>query len=164
MVSLDKIYTNVQTCGIEISFGATPKPSVISGWQPFYNTTYENADFQKIYAGLASINFGEESALSAAGYFYKQKATFRFPAADANRVERIMLLNQIKFLNIKLTDGRTITLGRNDYNQNTAPIISIKNNERTVEVSLDSQSIFSAGFTPTSNGLLPSLIPLSFNV
>ena len=163
MVSLDKIYTNVQTCGIEISFGATPKPSVISGWQPFYNTTYDTADFQKIYAGLASISFGEESALSTAGYYYKQKAVFRFPATDANRVERIMLLNEIKFLNIKLTDGRTITLGRNDYNQNTAPIITIKNNERTVEVSFDSQSIFSAGFTPTATGFLPTLIPLSFN-
>lgn len=159
---LDRVKSNIHCCGIEVSFGAIPQPSIIAGWQPFYNTIYNNYDFKKAYAGLSSIDFSEESNLSTAGYSYKIKVSFRFPATDANRTERIELLHKIKFINVLLTDGRTITVGRNDYFQNTAPIIKTKTNEQLCEVELEVTSIVSAGFTPTQNAFgLPVLIPFS---
>lgn len=160
MALLDKVISNIHCCGIEVSFDAQETASAIEGWQPFYNTTYNNYDFLKAYAGLSSIEFTEESDLSLAGYFYKQKVSFRFPSTDKNRATRIELLKKIKFINVKLTDGKTITIGRNDYFQNTKPVIKSQTNQRLCEVTVETQSIFSAGFTPTQNTYgLPTLIP-----
>lgn len=163
MQLLDRVLSNIHLCGVELSFTSTVVPSNITGWQPFYNSTFQNYDFQKAYASLASINFDEESNESSPGTSYKQKVTFRFPNSDSKRSERINLLGQVKFIKLKQTNGLDIVFGRNDFNQNTRPKMKIKQNEQICEVSFETSSIFPSGYTPNLNAFgLPVFIPLSF--
>ena len=160
---LDKVLSNVHLCGVEISFNATVKPSDISGWQPFYNSTFDNYDFQKAYASLSSIDYGEESVESNAGTSYKQKIAFRFPNSDKNRASRIELLKKVKFIKLKQTNGLDIVIGRNDSAQNCKPKMKVKQNEQMCEVSFESLSMFPSGYAPRTTAYgLPSLIPLTF--
>lgn len=163
MQLLDKVLSNVHLCGVELSFDATAIPSVIAGWQPFYNSTFENYDFKKAYASLSSIDFSEESAESNPGISYKQKVTFRFPNSDSQRSKRINLLGKVKFIKLKQTNGLDIVFGRNDFNQNAKPKMKIKQNEQICEVSFETSSIFPSGYTPNFNAFgLPVFIPLLF--
>lgn len=160
---LDRVVSNVHLCGVEVAFTGTSVASIIDGWQPFYNQTFENANFQKAYATLTSIEFTEESIVQNGNTAFKQKVQFRFPANDANRANRIQLLHKIKFIKAKITDGRDIVIGRNDVFQNTLPTIKSKANEQFCEIEVEAISMTSAGFTPNPNRFgLPSFIPLSF--
>lgn len=160
---LDRVYTNVNCCGIELAFNGVSTPSIITGWQPFYNEIFQNADFQKTYASIASINFSEASAILNGNTYFKQKVEFRLPHNDKNRAERIALLHKIKFVKVLLNDGKALVIGTNDVFQNTPPLIKTENNEQTLELTLEVQSIKPAGFTPVQTAYgLPALIPLSF--
>lgn len=160
---LDKVKSNVSLCGIELVFSGQVNASNIAGWQPFYNQILEDADLQKAYASISTIDFSEETADKNGNTYYKQKAVFRFPSNDKLRAERIELIKKIKFLKLFQADGRVLILGRNDVFQNKKPDIIIKSNYRTTEVEFQSVSISPAGFTPNINQYgLPSFIPLSF--
>lgn len=161
MVSLDRIRTNANICSVEIAFNGISVPSALEGWQPFYNSTFKDADFTEAYATITTLDFAEESNESPAGTSYKQKVTFRFPSNDKNRAKRIALLQKTKFVKLNLSEGQSIVIGRNDYNQNTAPKIGIKTNHHLCEISIESTSIFPSGFVPSTNTYgLPSFIPL----
>ncbi len=163
MQLLDKVLSNIHLCGVELSFDATAIPSVIEGWQPFYNSTFQNYDFKKAYASLSSIDFAEESTETNAGISFKQKVTFRLPNSDSQRSNRINLLGKVKFIKLKQTNGLDIVFGRNDFNQNAKPKMKIKQNEQICEVSFETSSIFPSGYAPRKTSLgLPSLIPLTF--
>ena len=82
----------VYICGVEVAFNAVAYPSAIENWQPFFNTLFENPDFQKTYAGLGSVSFAEQSEENNAGNPFKQKLEFRFPNHDESRSERIALM------------------------------------------------------------------------
>jgi hypothetical protein len=163
MPTLDRVRTNVNCCGIEVAFNGNTVPSTIEGWQPFYNETFTEADFQKAYSSIASISFFETSATINGNTSYKQKVEFRFPANDQFRAERIALLHTIKFIKVKLNTGKDIVIGRNDVFQNTLPSTKYEGNQQTAAFTLEVQSIAPAGFTPNINQYgLPSFIPLSF--
>lgn len=162
MVLLDKVLSNVHACSIELVFEGDVVPSNITGWQPFYNSLFENATFEKAYASLSSIFFSEESIPSAAGTSYKQKLTWRFPEHDANRSERIALIHLIKFVKFKFTSGLDLIVGRNDVFQNAKPIIKVSSDGQLCVVEVETTSIYPAGFTPNPNAYgLPTFIPLS---
>ena len=162
MSLLDKVKRNVRICGIELSFDATVLPSSIVGWQLFYNSTFLNNDFAKLYVGLSTIDFDEESISSASGISYKQKATIKFPVTDEKRSERIALLQTLKFLKFKLTNGLDIVIGRNDYFQNTLPVVKVKLDQQFALVEIECLSIAPSGYTPNINAFgLPSAIPLT---
>ncbi len=160
---LDRVYTNIHSCGIEIAFVGESVPSTIDNWQPFYNETFVGSNFQKAYAGIASIEFTEESMTSAAGTSFKQKTVFRFPATDELRAERIALLHKIKFLKVMLDNGSAIVIGRNDVTQNALPVIKSKSNQHMCEVEIETRSIAPAGFTPLVSNAPPVNIPLVMN-
>jgi hypothetical protein len=163
MQILDRVISNVNICGVEFSFTGKAIPSNIVGWQPFYNSTFDGATFEKAYAGLASLEFGEESITTAPGTAYKQKIVLRFPNSDLQRSERIALMQKIKFVKLNLNNGLSVVIGRNDFNQNKTPDVKIKSNEQLCEVEIESQSIFPAGLTPNFDRFgLPVFIPLSF--
>lgn len=158
-----KVKENVHICGVEIAFNGKSKPSIIQNWQQLYNSIFEDADFQKVYAGLSSLQFAEESVNSPAGIYYKQKTTFRFPTTDAFRAERLVLFTKIKFLKLKFTNGLDLVVGRNDFEQNTKPKIEIKTNEHLAEIEVSTSSIFPSGFTPNLDIYgLPTYVPLIF--
>lgn len=162
MQILDRVSSNINLCGIELAFNADVAPSIINGWQPFYNTTFKNSDFTPAYANGVSIKFGEESVRSVAGISYTQIVSFRFPNSDKNRAERISLLQKIKYIKLKQTNGLDLVIGRNDFYQNTNPVVKIKNEEQLCVVEVESQSIFPSGYTPsfTTYGL-PVMIPVT---
>jgi hypothetical protein len=162
MLLLDRVLSNINLCGVELAFQGDALHSVIEGWQPFYNSQFENTDFQKVYASLSSIDFSEESTENKAGTSYKQKAVFRFPNSDPYRADRIALLMNAKFIKLKQTNGLDIVIGRNDINQNSKPKRTIKQNHQLAEFTFESSSIFASGYTPNFNVFgLPVFIPLN---
>ena len=161
---LDKVISNVFACGIEVAFTGDASPSDITGWQPFYNSIFLNATFNKAYASISSLEFGEESETSVSGVSYNQKVTWRFPENDPQRSERIALLHTIKYLKFKFTNHSDYVLGRNDANQNTKPVVKVSSNGRLCQVEVSSKSIYPSGVTPNLNWFgLPTFIPLTLN-
>ncbi len=164
MEILDRVNTRSFICGIELSFDTAVIPSIIEGWQVFYNSTFPNNNFVKAYGSRSSFDFKEEGTSSASGPAYKQKVTFRFPVTDQKRAERIALFQKIKFVKIKLSTGLDIVIGRNDFYQNTNPVVKMKTNEHLCEVEIETQSIFPSGFTPNLNIYgLPTYIPITLS-
>jgi hypothetical protein len=128
-----------------VAFSGVAHASAIQDWQPFYNSVITAGDFTDAYASLSSIDFDEESTNVAAGCYYTQKVTFRFPKNDSRRSERIALMKKIKFVKLSFSDGLELLIGRNDYIQNARPKIKIKTNKMLCEVSIESKSITPAG-------------------
>jgi hypothetical protein len=161
MAILDRVRVNPNICAVEVAFRGQLTAANIPDWQQFYNSTMLDLDFTKTHVGLGSVSFGEESDNSAAGTIYKQSVTIRFPTTDENRADRIELLQHVKFLKLKLTNGRDIIIGRNDYLQNARPRIKTKTNIKTAEVEFQTLSMFPSGFVANSDLFYsPALIPL----
>jgi hypothetical protein len=142
MALLNKVSNNIGICAIEIAFKSTLLPSTDLSWQPFYNSTIVDNDFQEAYATSGSLSFDEETVRSSAGDSYKQKFSFRFPCTDDKRAERIALIMQAKYIRFKLTSGLWIVFGRNDYFQNTKPLLKMKANKQLCEFEGETQSIY----------------------
>lgn len=162
MEILDRVAVNPNICGVELAFMGEVTAANIPEWQPFFNSSMFAVDFAKTYVGLGSVSFGEESEYSLAGTSYKQSITIRFPSNDENRATRIELMHKVKFIKLKLTNGRDLIIGRNDYQQNSRPKIKTKTNIKTAEVEFQTVSISPAGFVanPDAYGL-PVLIPVT---
>ncbi len=159
----DRVLSNIILCGVEIAFQGSAVPSVIEGWQPFYNSIFENTTFERVYASVASINFYQESVITSAGYSYKQKVVFQFPNSDGLGASRIKLLEKIEYIKLNQNNSLDIVVGRNDFFQNTAPIIKTTSDEQICQITIESSSISPAGITPNINAFgLPVFIPLSF--
>lgn len=162
MSLLDRVKTNINCCGIQVAFAGVSVPSVTTGWQPFYNQTFPNTNFDKAYSSISKINFSEESVTTTAGTYWKQKVEFQFPTTDPNRAERIALLHKIRFLKVILNDGTAVVIGRNDITQNSYPNIKSTSNENLCGIELEVKSISPAGFTQFINNGSP-VIPLVMN-
>lgn len=163
MAILDRVTVNPNICGVELAFTGQLSAANIPDWQQFYNSSMIDTDFTKTYIGLGSVAFAEENQVSPAGSFYKQVVTIRFPSTDGNRSERIALMDQVKFIKLKLTSGRDLVIGRNDYIQNARPKITIKTNIKTAEAVFETVSMFSSGFVANPNinsiyGLIPVIL------
>ena len=159
---LDRVKVNPNICGVEVAFTGDVTAANIPEWQPFFNSMMTGLDFTKTYVGLGSVAFGEESEYSLAGTSWKQSITIRFPSNDENRAERLALMQKVKFIKLKLTNGRDLVIGRNDYKQNARPKIKTETNIKIAEVKFQTISISAAGFVsnPDAYGL-PTLIPIS---
>lgn len=161
MEVLERVYVNPNICGVELAFNGQLLPSSIPGWQQFYNSLMFEMDFSKTYVGLGSVSFGEESGDTPAGPVYKQSVTIRFPSNDGNRAERIALMKKVKFIKLKLTTGKDLVIGRNDYKQNARPKIKIETNIKIAEVKFETISMFPSGFLPmSSSSEIYPLIPV----
>ena len=162
MELLDRVKVNPNICGVELAFTGEVTAANIPEWQPFFNSMMAGLDFAKTYVGLGSVSFSEESEYNAAGTSYKQTVSIRFPSNDMNRSERIELMHDVKFLKLKLSNGRDLIIGRNDYTQNSRPKIKTETNIKTAQAEFKTISMFSAGFVsnPDAYGL-PTLIPIS---
>lgn len=159
---LDRVIVNPNICGVELAFVGELSPSSIPEWQSFYNSSMFALDFTKTHIGLGSVAFAEESQESAAGTSYKQSVIIRFPATDGNRSQRIALMDKVRFVKLKLTNGLDLVIGRNDIKQNSRPKIKIKTNIKTAEAEFETVSIFPSGFVSDENAIgLPTLIPIS---
>lgn len=162
MEILDKVADNPNICGVELAFTGTLLPSDIPDWQQFFNSKMVDTDFTKTHIGLGSVSFGEESSQGTGGTMYKQVVSIRFPSTDGNRSNRIALMHKVKFVKLKLTNGRDLVIGRNDVQQNSRPKIQVKTNSKTAEAQFETVSIFPCGFVMNPNTYgLPALIPVT---
>ena len=156
-----RVRSNPGICGLELAFTGTLLPSIIEGYQPFNNSLTQGTDFQPASFGLGSVSFIEESQESNAGKSYKQKLIIRFLTSDKSRAYRMDALQKVKYLKIKLSNGRDLVLGRNDFEQNARPAIQSKADEKMATVEFETVSIVSAGYTPNIDASgLPDFIPL----
>lgn len=162
MELLERVKVNPNICGVELGFSGDLSAANIPDWQPFFNSSMFAIDFAKTHIGLGSVAFAEESQESAAGTSYKQSVVIRFPASDGNRSERIALMDKVRFVKLKLTNGLDLVIGRNDFEQNARPRIKIKTNIKTAEAEFETVSIFPSGYVSDENAIgLPTLIPIS---
>lgn len=162
MELLDRVNINPNICGVELAFTGEITAANIPEWQPFYNSAMHDLDFSKTYVGLGSVSFGEESEDNPAGTLYKQSISIRFPSNDKNRSERLELMHKVKFVKLKLSNGRDLVIGRNDFFQNARPKIKTETNIKTAEVRIQTISIAPAGFVSSPGAFgLPTLIPLT---
>jgi hypothetical protein len=158
----DKIYSNVNLCGVEISFNLKTIPSYINDWQRFNNNLY-TGDFVKTRPAFSSLNFKEESKETPAGPLYTQTVSYRLLNNDSLKANRIELLQKINYIKLKLTNGKHLLIGRNDFEQNAKPKIETKQNQQFVEVEVSCDSIFSVGYVPSPEDAgLPVLLPFDF--
>ena len=161
MELLDRVNINPNICGVELAFSGEITAANIPEWQPFYNSVMDATDFTKTYIGLGSVSFSEESQDGAAGTSYKQSVAIRFPATDGNRAERIALISKARFIKLKLSSGRDLVIGRNDFLQNALPKIVTKTNIKTAEAVFETVSIFPVGYVATPDLILSAaLIPV----
>lgn len=161
MSVLDRVAENPTICGIELAFAGALTPSDILGWQEFANSFMEGMSFAPVHFGFGSVSFGEESATSVAGTAWKQTLSIRLPVTDSLRSQRLELIAKARFIKIKLSNDKQIVIGRNDFNQNARPKITVKANHKIAEIEFSTVSIFPSGYivNETSNEI-NSLIPL----
>ena len=162
MQLFDKVYSNVFLCEVYLGFNTTLSPSIIDGWQPFFNSLFSGT-WQKMPAQISSINFEESSKETSAGTKYEQKVVFTFNNGDNLPSDRVAIFEKLKHVTLKLTDKRIIVIGRNDYNQNALPVVRVKRQASRVAVEVACESIFPIGFIPTNTQGLPVLIPINLN-
>ena len=158
----NKVYSNISLCGVEISFNLMALPSTITGWQRFNNNLYDGV-FIKNKPAITSINFVEESKQTSAGILYTQKVSWRLINNDQYKADRIEQLYKMNYVKLKLTNGKHLLIGRNDFNQNAKPKIEIKQNQQQLEVEVSVDSIMSVGYVPSPEDVgLPVLLPFDF--
>ncbi|MFL9844721.1 hypothetical protein [Flavobacterium rhizosphaerae] len=148
-------------CGIALAFSGTVRPSSIEGYQPFYNSLPDGTQFQEAYFGKASVQFSEASDESNAGYSYQQTLAIKFPGSDKRRPERLAEISKAIYIMVRLSNGRSILMGRNDFEQNARPKILTKTDERLAQAQFITYSIFPSGYTPDPNAAgLPEFLPI----
>ena len=162
MLLAEKVPYLKNICGIAIDLSAVPVPSSSEGTQKFFDSYLTSSAAQTVYFGKRSVSFSEVSKESPAGIFFEIKASITFPNSDNNRSLRIEEFRKAKFLIVQLSGGNTLLLGRNDYNQNAAPVIKIKSDEQLTTVEFICNSIAPTGLLPDYNaGLLPHDVPVN---
>ena len=162
MVLAEKVPHLKNICGIAIDLSAVPVPSVSESGQPFYDSYLSSSAAQSVYFGKRSVSFSETSKESAAGTSWEIKASITFPNSDKNRALRIEEFRKAKFLIVQLSGGNALLVGRNDYSQNTAPVIKIKSDEQLTTVEFIVTSIMPTGLLPDHNSaLLPHDVPVN---
>ena len=161
MALFDKVKSVPNICGVELAFNGDLLPSIIEGYQPFINSLMQNTDFTKTYFGVGSVSFSEESDDNAAGDSWTQKLVIRFPSSDDSRAYRLATFHKVKFIRIKLTNGRDLVMGRNDFTQNARPLVKTSTNANIGQAEFQTVSITPLGYTPNPDaGGLPDFIPL----
>jgi len=146
MLVSDRVYNNPHICGIQVDLSAKEFASGNFDVQPFYNTNISEGNFKKVYYSIGSASFKETTSQNSSGILFKQKVTIKLPSLDKNRSQRIEEFRKIKFLAIKLSDGKKIILGRNDFFVNAKPRISISSTEKSSQIQFTTYSIFPVGF------------------
>ena len=147
-------------CGLAYSTNSKSFPEV--GANGFVNTSLLAGIYDDLYASISTIAFNQKSTKTRSGVYFTRQLRLQFPNGDELMAARIQELLRARYMIIKLTNGRSLIIGRNDVDQNTRPTITIESNTRTTQVTFECQSIFPAGhFNDLSGKLLPQLIPLS---
>lgn len=161
------MYTRVNNygaiCRLKVHFsGGFPLLNLLPALTPkegkrFYESLpIEGGETVGTYYSSGSFRFSEAAVTTIAGHPYSQTAIFSFPSNDPKRAQRIEKFLKIKFLEMKMTDGNSLIMGRNDIYQNTPPKISITSDQHRTEIKLETQSIQPVLRMNTDGGASPT--------
>ncbi len=138
-------------CGVLFNYSGEIVPaSDTEVFQSFYDSDFVDADFVSIYNTKSKTSYKEKGKTSRSGMEYTQTLTLRIPIGDSQRSLRIEKLTMVKNVAIELTNGAIIVMGRNDFYQNTAPIIETEASENQLSLKIASKSMFSSGYSALS--------------
>ena len=159
LIDKSKIIQNI--CGIEIDASAQYRPSAENSLQPFSNTFISTTSAKPVYFGKGKVAYAQQGKPTSSGMLYSQVLSIQFPNSDLLSSERIKEYIKVKLIYIRLSAGVVILFGRNDFYQNAAPVVTIKNTQNITKITYKAQSMFPAGQT---NGSLKNLLPGDFPI
>lgn len=97
--------------------------------------------FKTAYHGKSSFRFTESGKETAAGVVYSQQIIMRYPSMDADRSRRNLSFHSVRFVEMQLTDGTVLIMGRNDIQQNTKIKVETSSDLNLTQVKMSSESI-----------------------
>ncbi|MBO2546081.1 hypothetical protein J0871_16820 [Salegentibacter sp. BDJ18] len=149
-------------CGIAIDLSALPMPSYSAANQNFYDSYLLESSAKSAYFGKRSVSFREKSKPTRAGDIWTTELSIQFPGTDSKRAVRLDEFRKAKFVLVQLSNGQSFYMGRNDFFQNTPPVIEIQTDQQLCQVKFTVESIMQTGFLPEYNGdLLPHDVPVN---
>lgn len=164
MTLLKKVSKTPSICSIYLDFTGD---SINLDFQSssFHSTILTNGLLEETHFQKGSVSLSEESDETAAGTYFKQTLQITFNSSDENRSERITEYHKTKHIIIKLSNGETLIMGRNDFKQNKRPRItsSHTHNKSTIQFYCESILPLSKYGGSVLVGL-PEIIPLTFGI
>ena len=133
-------------CFVSLYFSGAPAAVSASEIGNFYNSELLEDDKTDLYVTSGSLKVRETGKQGRSGLPYTQQIVFVLPTNDELRAQRINQFKKVKFIAIKLTDGRSLFFGRNDLVQNTPPKIKITSDEKLSQIEFTQKSITPLGF------------------
>lgn len=153
----EKVTESPNACKIGLFFSAD---AVIP--QNFFDTIINIDQEEGIYLTSGSLKFKETSKESSGGISFTQTIEFSLPTTDELRSERLHKFIQVRFIAVKLTNGKVLFFGRNDIKQNTRPKIKISSNEKLTSIQYKQISMFALGFTDLHHFIFQDGTPFIF--
>lgn len=162
MQLLKKVSGSPNICSVFLDFtGDSISYDVESS--SFHTTMLVNGATFETHFQRGNVSFQEDSSESPAGVIFKQKLSITFNSSDQYRSERILEYNKTKNIIVKLSNGESFVIGRNDFKQNKRPVITTSSNSQKTTVEFYTESIIP--ITRYLGSLVigfPEIIPLYF--
>lgn len=164
MSLLNKVSKTPSICSIYLDFTGDSINLDLNG-SSFHSTMLTNASLEETHFQRGNVSFSEESDESPAGIYFKQNLQISFNSSDQNRSERIIEYHKTKHILIKLSNGETLIMGRNDFKQNKRPRITSNNTHNKSTIQFYGESIIPISRYQGSVLVgLPEIIPLTFGI
>ena len=134
-------------CKVRIYFSGNFPLITLSNDQPqdgnrFYQSEpTRKAESAEVYHGKSSFRFSETGKETAAGVVYSQNITLRYPSMADKRAQRNHSFHSVKYVEMQLTDGTILIMGRNDIQQNTKIKVETSSDLNLTEVKMSAESI-----------------------
>jgi len=155
----EKITDYPYICGVFFSFEEQISHVVGATLQQNFFDALPPASFEKVYVTKSKTGFQESFQNNASGGVYTQQVTISMPRSSYDRSEKIKKIIAARFIMLKLSNGRILVIGQNDYKQNTKIKASYIANEHLAQFQFTNRSIFPIGYTELEGIGFPYHIP-----
>lgn len=149
-----KIHPNPRICGLRILFSGQIThliENIDANLETFFSSQIINAEFEDSYFGKGSFSFSERGSDSDPGISYQHQVFFQFPSNDHRRAQRLHRLTQLIGIELLLTNGSSMFVGRNDHTQNAAPTISLRSDLGITQITVSAWSETPLSFVETQS-------------
>jgi hypothetical protein len=146
MQLLKKVTSKAFICKIYIDYIGALTPVSSSENQNFFDAKGNEFTWRDTHFGKQSVSFRETEKQTKAGSIYTQSLKISFPNTDDKRTDRIEKIKTAKFIQIALSNGQLLVMGRNDYHQNKKPVIKASSTALKTTITFTTESMFSVGY------------------
>jgi len=154
-------------CKIYLDFTGNLLPILNNGSLGFGDSTASNNTWNKIQFTKSRVSFNETSKTTDAGTEYSQSLSIRFKNNFELKSAEIALIEKTRFIQLEMSDGKKLVLGRNDFFQNRLPEKNISSDTESTTITFKTKSIFSFGYAEVNEFsdflefLLPNIVPIN---